>query len=51
MRKLNSSSGYFNQEMLKILEKNEKKATPTVKKTADKKPESKSKPASKQTRG
>ena len=49
--KLNSSSGYFNREMLQILAKGEKKATPAVKKTADKKPESKNKPAAKNVRG
>ena len=46
-KKLNSSSGYFNQEMLKILAKGEKKTTQPVKKAVDKKPESKNKPATK----
>ena len=33
-KKLNSSSGYFNKEMLAILEKGEKKTTSTSKKKA-----------------
>lgn len=35
-KKLNSSGGYFNKEMLAILERGEKKASSSAKKTASK---------------
>ena len=35
-KKLNSSSGYFNKEMLAILKKGEKKTTSSTKKTVPK---------------